>query len=124
MGTRCLTFVYNYNKPLVNLYRQYDGYPSGHGLELARFLLPIKLINGIGANDTENVANGMGCLASQIVAHFKTEVGEFYLYPTDETHPWQDYEYHVYEDKVIIKTLYENIFEGTWQEFAEFCASQ
>lgn len=124
MGTRCLTFVYDHDKPIINLYRQFDGYPSGHGLELARFLLPIKLINGIGVNDTENVANGMGCLAAQIVSHFKTEVGGFYLYPIDETDAWQDYEYHVYEDKVKIKSFNENIFEGTWQEFAEFCASQ
>ena len=44
MGTRALTFVYDSYKeelgeivyrPIINLYRQYDGYPSGHGVELA-----------------------------------------------------------------------------------------
>ena len=39
MGTRSLTFVYEDNKPIVNMYRQFDGYPEGHGQELADFLL-------------------------------------------------------------------------------------
>ena len=34
MGTRSLTFVYEGDKPFVNMYRQFDGYPSGHGQEL------------------------------------------------------------------------------------------
>ena len=38
MGTRSLTFVYDEDTPLINMYRQYDGYPSGHGAELADFL--------------------------------------------------------------------------------------
>ena len=36
MGTRSLTFVYDENNtPVLNMYRQFDGYPSGHGAELA-----------------------------------------------------------------------------------------
>ena len=35
MGTRSLTFVYEkygqIQKPVVNMYRQFDGYPTGHG---------------------------------------------------------------------------------------------
>jgi hypothetical protein len=42
MGTRSLTFVYEENKPVVNMYRQYDGYIEGHGRELAEFLLSAK----------------------------------------------------------------------------------
>ena len=42
MGTRSLTFVKEQNGRKVStyvcMYRQYDGYPSGHGLELAEFL--------------------------------------------------------------------------------------
>ena len=46
MGTRALTFVYEGDKPLVNLYRQYDGYPTGHGAELAQFLSDSKVMAG------------------------------------------------------------------------------
>ena len=42
MGTRSLTFVYDENgAKILNMYRQMDGYPSGHGKELAEFLAPI-----------------------------------------------------------------------------------
>jgi len=37
MGTRSLTYVYDNKEPLVCMYRQFDGYPSGHGKELAEF---------------------------------------------------------------------------------------
>jgi hypothetical protein len=30
---------------------------------------------------------------------------------------WQDYEYHVYENKVVVKNPTEVIFEGYWNEF-------
>lgn len=108
MGTRSLTIVYdNYRgeddqiiqRPIINLYRQYDGYPSGHGTELAEFLTQFAAItNGIAVGETRKTANGMGCLAAQIVAHFKDGPGQFYLHSVDQTECGQDYEYHVYEN--------------------------
>ena len=121
MGTRSLTFVYDENRPVINMYRQYDGYPSGHGQELAEFLLEGKMVNGIPVGRNEHYFNGMGCLAAQLVANFKKDSGGFYLYPMDCTDCWQEYEYHVYEDKVVVKNPTEVIFSGTWSEFAEFC---
>ena len=47
MGTRCLTFVYDNKLPILNLYRQFDGYPSGHGQELGEFLKNLEITNGI-----------------------------------------------------------------------------
>lgn len=123
MGTRCLTFVYDDNSStLVNLYRQFDGYPDGHGLELAEFLNSfVAITNGIAVGEKRKTANGMGCLAAQMIAHFKTGCGGFYLHATDETDCWQDYEYHVYEHKVIVKSPRDVIFNGTWQDFLHFC---
>ena len=127
MGTRSLTFVYDDNKrtKIINMYRQFDGYPSGHGAELAKFLNGFEEItNGFGFNETRKIANGMGCLAAQLVANFKTEHGGFYLYPTKCTDCGQDYEYHVYRDKVVVKSGWgekETLFKGTWKEFEEFC---
>lgn len=124
MGTRCLTFVYddrNDNRAIINLYRQYDGYPSGHGLELAEFLKPITIVNGFGT-ERENLANGMGCLAAQIVAKFKDDVGGFYLYCVDNTDLGQDYEYHVYRDHVrVLGYGKKELFNGSWDEFYDFC---
>ena len=63
MGTRSLTKFYDTcnstRTPLVTVYRQMDGYPSGHGLELAKFLKSKRIVNGLGGDDT-GVANGTG----------------------------------------------------------------
>jgi hypothetical protein len=114
MGTRSLTFVYDGEEAIINMYRQYDGYPTGHGAELAEFLAPFHMVNGLGFDEKRKVANGMGCLAAQLVHNFKGSVGGeesnamkgrspnlaggFYLYPTSAVDCGQDYEYHVYKD--------------------------
>jgi hypothetical protein len=124
MGTRSLTFVYSDDSIVLNMYRQFDGYPTGHGLELADFLNSFEAItNGYSFNETRRIANGMPCLAGQLVANFKVGHGGFYLYPADSTDCGQEYEYHVYEDKIVVKECYDNtvIFSGSWSEFAEFC---
>lgn len=120
MGTRSLTFVYDGDTPVVNMYRQFDGYPSGHGAELADFLDGMVVVNGYGEVKPK-IANGMGCLAAQMIANFKQTVGGFYIHPVTDTDCWQDYEYHVYEDKVVVKNPTEVIFEGSYQAFSKFC---
>lgn len=127
MGTRSLTFVYDEDKnPLINMYAQYDGYPEGHGRELAEFLTPVKMVNGITRGAT-NIANGMGCLAAQLVAHFKQDAGGFYLYPVTVGDCGQDYEYHIYADKIKVKqhgNSLKTLFAGSWEDFAAFCSEK
>jgi len=120
MGTRSLTFVYDGDVPVINVYRQYDGYPSGHGHELAQFLDSKTLVNGFGKQNSFE-ANGMGCLAAQLIVQLKHGVGGIYIYPVSSTDCFQDYEYHVYEDRVVVKDPTAVIFEGTWEEFGQFC---
>ena len=122
MGTRSLTYVYEGKHPVVCLYRQYDGYPSGHGAELAEFLDGYEIVNGFGQKRAK-LANGMGCLAAQMVAHFKTEVGNFYLHaPVLDRDDGQDFEYHVYEKDVIVFNYRKDlVFKGSHAEFAGFC---
>lgn len=124
MGTRSLTFVYNEdNRPIVNLYGQYDGYPSGHGADIAKFLSPLELVNGIPVGDKRKIANGMGCLAAQLVAALKDGVGGFYINPVDSVECNQDYEYHIYADNVIVKRYDGQVmFKGNWKEFESFCS--
>ena len=120
MGTRSLTFVYEGDQPIINMYRQFDGYVSGHGKELADFLLFDEITNGIPVGDKRRIANGMGCLAAQLVAHFKKEAGGFYLYPVGETNCGQEYEYHIYENKIVVIEGDNTIFDGTWPDFIRF----
>jgi hypothetical protein len=122
MGTRCLTFVYDGDTAVINMYRQFDGYPEGHGQELSEFLLQFDaIVNGMAFNESRKVANGMGCLAAQMIAHFKQTPGSFYIHPVTDYDCGQEYEYHVYVDKVIVKDPGEVIFRGDWKEFASFC---
>jgi len=122
MGTRSLTFVYDGDKPIINMYRQYDGYPEGHGIELADFLMSGEMVKGYSDNDAKQF-NGMGCLAAQMIVHFKKSVGGFYIHAVTDTECWQDYEYHVYENRVLVKNPGVIIFSGTYKEFSTFCST-
>jgi hypothetical protein len=145
MGTRALTFVYQGETPIINMYRQYDGYPKGHGAELAKFLIGGSMVNGLTSSDAP-VFNGMGCLAAQMIAHFKQTPGGFYIHPVTDTECGQDYEYHIYQSTdpvpfgegepplrvrithrgcnlfgLTMSDTNESIFDGTVQELAEYC---
>lgn len=125
MGTRSLTYVYADKSPVVCMYRQFDGYPTGHGAELAEFLNGFQIVNGYGEAKPK-LANGMGCLAAQMIAYFKVGTGGFYLEPVELGQDcYQDYEYHVYQDLVtILDSDRSEIFTGTWQQFYNFCVEK
>jgi hypothetical protein len=129
MGTRSLTYVYEGKKedwvlPFVCMYRQFDGYPEGHGRELSEFLNGGEIVSGIPVGSTERLFNGMTCLAAQLVANFKKDAGGIYLYPARLNQDcWQEYDYHVWEDTVRVTDTENIIFEGSWLAFEEFCFS-
>ena len=101
MGTRSLTVVEERweggeKTEVLVMYRQMDGYPTGHGDDLATFLKDFKICNGIGVSESPTkLANGMGCLAAQIVAHFKENVGGIYLHPSGTRDCGEEYIYTV-----------------------------
>tara|TARA_B100000927_G_scaffold69597_2_gene55122 strand:+ start:511 stop:969 length:459 start_codon:yes stop_codon:yes gene_type:complete len=149
MGTRSLTtFIETYKNDsgkkkkneIVTMYRQYDGYPTGHGLDLAEFLSQGKLVNGIGFLDDTIVFNGMGCLSAQVIAEFKNGAGGIYL-QRENKNSGEEYRYEVIGDfdtkELTIKILevgymkgdrYINrtrtLFEGTPQKMLEFCSEK
>ena len=136
MGTRSLTRVIprqeglsfseghdHVEKSVINMYRQYDGYPEGHGVDLAEFLDDFNVVNGLGADTyPKKTANGYGCLAAQLVQHLKDGPGNVYLEalngePGDS---WEEYIYTIYpkESEPTFISIYdvwkkECIFVGT-----------
>lgn len=129
MGTRCLTIIHDEAVPLICMRRQFDGYLRGHGLELATFLLDMKIVNGLGLGlEREQVANGAGCLAAQMIAYFKNEPGNIYIEPMpDEDTDHVDYVYKVMVDsgKITVEVTGDgNNFKGTVSEFAKYCKEQ
>lgn len=138
VGTRSITVVHDEDiGKLVAMYRQFDGYPEGHGRELLNFLSEFKIVNGIPleamlkGREMLKVANGMGCLAAQIVAHFKDEHGIGGIYLVPEQQDLIDYTY-IISGKAhtpLIMLVYEwwkyneenkPIFEGSLVEFAQY----
>jgi hypothetical protein len=148
MGTRSLTHVIETWKDdktgkqkkqcLMTMYRQYDGYPTGMGNDLAEFLKEGKVVNGIGMNETQRVFNGAGCLAAQLVAHFKEGAGGFYLHKPMSKNCGEEYTYEVevsWETKEITLRCFEigymsksgnyinksrKLFEGSPQAYGEW----
>lgn len=103
MGTRSVTIIKDGDDELVRIYRQFDGYPTGHGLDLAK-LCDVKITNGIAGNSA-GTANGMGCLAAQIVMGLKqacvtkerpSGTGNIYIEKAGgDVNDWAEYVYEV-----------------------------
>ena len=140
MGTRSLTIFVERttekpktlkSKPKVTeseiavMYRQYDGYPSGHGMELAEFLNRGVAVNGIpGGGDDKLYFNGVGCMSAQVVANFKSGPGGIYLYKAGTRNCWEEYTYkvifnHDKGDMYVTMECKEEGFVGTPKEFIE-----
>ncbi len=133
MSTRSLTFVKDdTNRVLLNMYQQYDGYPSGLGTELYEFLKDISMVNGLHPDYGGKIANGAGDLAAQIVAHFKDGPGGVYLRHPSSKDCDQEYEYHITADLsgITIKVMEarwtgkraKQLYQGDLEGFGKFCA--
>ncbi len=103
MGTRSVTIIMSDEdqddpEELCRIYRQFDGYPEGHGIELAE-LCDRVIVNGIpGGVDETTISNGMGDLAAQIIMGLKKDhgVGGIYLeVPNGDMSSWIEYIYIV-----------------------------
>jgi hypothetical protein len=116
MGTRSLTHIIETYQDkigkkrkttLLTMYRQYDGYPSGHGADLVEFLEGSKVVNGYGMDNegSKKVFNGAGCLAAQMVAHFKKGVGGFYIQKPNASDCGEEYTYELEVDGTNSVTL-------------------
>jgi hypothetical protein len=139
MGTRSLTSIRENGKVLVNIYRQFDGYPEGHGMELARILASRSMTNGIpGDADHTKLFNGPGCMAAQIIRQLKSEdAGDIYVAAHDDDGGFCDYTYAVdvtstngdwsltySEPRLSVKGYGDDLFEGSAQEFIDWVRSE
>lgn len=141
MGTRSKTsFIEKRGDKLthlVSVYQQYDGYISGVGHDIAKYILNKQICNGIRlGRDTSNLANGFTCLIAQFIRDFKTDVGGLYIITQDNV---QEYNYDIIFDSDLyhsnldveyetdkyfkVKVIDWNeqiIFEGTLKELLDF----
>jgi hypothetical protein len=133
MGTRSLTRIFDNEREIACIYRQFDGYKSAHGAELAEFVGSRRFVNGISGSRTE-VFNGMGCFAALLVAHLKgDDAGGIYLYPPASSDVGEEFVYEVhggidgFQMKPITVKCFaygEEAFSGTPDEFKTWCATE
>ena len=103
----------------TQLYHHFDGYPEGLGVTLANYLNDINLVNGTSGNSHQ--ANGLGCLAAQLVCELKDGPGNVYIDKAGAKRSWIDYIYYVWatEGKDVWISIFdyndECIFVGTPQ---------
>jgi hypothetical protein len=112
MGTRSVTYFYNSSKtetPICAVYRQFDGYPDGHGKDLLDIISKYKIINGFTSDQEDDhkdgiqlYANGADDLIVQVIMQLKQmehhQLGGLYMYSpnADGDLSFIDYVYHVY----------------------------
>tara|TARA_Y100001937_G_scaffold3659_1_gene4906 strand:- start:9834 stop:10316 length:483 start_codon:yes stop_codon:yes gene_type:complete len=125
-----LTNSYDY----ASIYIHFDGYPQGVGTELAEHLAGYRITAGIsGGVRTEKTANGMECLAAQVVGNLKEFVGNVYLTLNNDSFDdaCVDYLYFIspapetpdeyggsrVNIRVEAKTLGEVLFDGPVDDF-------
>ncbi len=117
-------------KPICLLYLQYDGYPTGHPLEIAEWLSKSNVVNGFGrVEEDEVIFNGAGCLAAQLVHKLKNGTGGTYLHTlSSRGNCGEDYLYDIIvkENRTIEFVCYDNwedgkpeLFRGTPSEFVQ-----
>ena len=106
------------------LYQQFDGYLDVVGLQLAKFLSEIRIVNGFTSAERKNLANGADCLFAQIVSKFKTECGYTYL-ANPNSSDLEEYNYYVDVDEQtqsIRLTIHSthDLFSGSPTDAVEF----
>lgn len=112
---------------LVLIYCQYDGYPTGHPIEVCEWLSTGKVVNGISSRDEGLTFNGGGCLGAQLVWFLKKgKVGNVYINPlSTRGNSFEEYMYDIIvKDFNEIKIVCYNdedvvLFSGSPKEFVE-----
>jgi hypothetical protein len=113
MGTRSLTIVFDGDQEVCRIYRQFDGHPNSHGVDLAK-VCDVQIVNGVNDRKAKQ-ANGMGCLAARIVAGLKDGVGNIYLEPTGgDANDWCEYIYIVRGKEGSQPTITCSTQPGPW----------
>ena len=100
MATRASIIMKEEGKPMLAIYKHWDGYPSGLGEQLKTIINNGKLVNGLSTKDKiGEVFNGVGCMFASIIAILKTQPGDVYVTSIDSV--GQSGEEYIYEIDVV-----------------------
>jgi hypothetical protein len=94
MGTRSLTHIKEEGRTIVTIYRQFDGYLSGMGADIANFCESGEVVNGFWRSNQKQF-NGIGCFAAQFICSIKDGVGNVYIMEPNISDVGEEYVYTV-----------------------------
>jgi len=93
-------------------------------------LQDFNVVNGYNPDTPERSANGMGCLAAQLITHFKDGIGNIYIHEPNDSDCGEEYTYTIYEEegKVCIRAYdvwaKKIIFDGSPKEMLALAEAQ
>ena len=107
------------------MYMQYDNYPNGNPLLIAKYIASGKFVNGYGVDDGSIVFNGMGCFIAQLIKEFKTGTGGLYIQSLDSRlDSGEDFTYDIiynFDKKKVTMIAYDGmgkqLFKGTPEKY-------
>mgnify|MGYP000852469892 FL=1 len=98
MGTRSVTYIYEMpslgGKVICAFFRHWDGYPSGHGVDLVNWLEDKSLVNGYTLGTPMTAYNRAGTMAVKLMNHIQ-DISGCEVIPTD-TKEWTHGEEYIY----------------------------
>ncbi len=121
MGTRSLTHFIEKEEIFCTVYRQFDGYPSGHGKDIKNCLGGKEIVNGYQNRKTQ--INGIKSAAAMLIATVAspTETGSIYIERAGVSGVWEDYVYHISERgnglHLKVDSFGGTIFDGPLNDF-------
>jgi len=114
---------FNEAQPICAVYSPGDGYLSVHGKRLKAFLTGFQITNGLPGPEGSKFANGCGCLAAQVIAHFKQVPGRIYMHPMPITQDAREAYHYIVTTKseepiwLTVDALGEQIYDGPLDSF-------
>lgn len=93
MGTRSTVKFYEEQGLILSVYQQYDGYPGGVGQQIVSLIDKYTLVNGIGFEEKQPIANGFSDLALFYILENKDGAGNLYATSAEDA---QEYNYEIY----------------------------
>ena len=93
----------------TQVYKHYDGYPNVLGVTLASYLDGCEIRNGIPNEYQGPIANGINCLAAQLVSWLKQEPGDVYLQPPNHI-DIEDFIYYIWvkQDEEVMISIFDH----------------
>ncbi len=80
MATRASIIMKENGKPVMAMYKHWDGYPNGLGQQIEDIIAGGPVVNGLsGKTKLGGAFNGSGCLFASIIAIMKKEPGDVYI---------------------------------------------